>query len=81
MPLDSTDTSMSFPSLYMMANSPTRNDQWTQPGLHGQLVVAGSDSVRALGSPVLADDPTGVALGDPEPIDERESCSPTTVRG
>jgi hypothetical protein len=30
---------------------------------------------------VLADDPASVALGDPEPIDEREDCSSTTVRG
>ena len=27
------------------------------------------------------DDPAGVALRDPEPIDERDNCSPTTVRG
>jgi hypothetical protein len=30
---------------------------------------------------VLADHPAGVALGDPEPIDEHVECSPTTVRG
>jgi hypothetical protein len=30
---------------------------------------------------MLADDAAGVALGDPEPIDERDNCSPTTVRG
>jgi hypothetical protein len=30
---------------------------------------------------VLADDSASVAFGDPEPVDERENCSPTTVRG
>ncbi len=35
----------------------------------------------ALGGPMLADDAAGVALGDPEPIDERDNRSPTTVRG
>jgi hypothetical protein len=30
---------------------------------------------------MLADDPAGVTLGDPEPIDERDDRSPTTVRG
>src|SRR5271157_1344985 len=30
---------------------------------------------------MLADNPAGVALGDPEPIDEHVDCSPTTVRG
>jgi hypothetical protein len=30
---------------------------------------------------MLADDPAGVALRDPEPIDEHVDCSSTTVRG
>jgi hypothetical protein len=30
---------------------------------------------------MLADDAAGVALGDPEPIDERDNRSSTTVRG
>jgi hypothetical protein len=30
---------------------------------------------------MLADHSTGVTFGDPEPVDERADCSPTTIRG
>ena len=49
----------------------TRGREGAQAAPQGHLVVAGDGWCIALGGPVLADDPAGVALGDPEPIDER----------
>jgi hypothetical protein len=36
---------------------------------------------KALGRPVLTDDPTGTAFGDPEAIDEHDHRPPLALRG
>ncbi len=47
------------------------------------LVLLGrtSPSGEALGGAVLAGDPTGPALGDPQALDEHHHCSPSALRG
>jgi hypothetical protein len=59
----------------------TGDGEGPEPGPEHHLGVVGDSWCLALSGPVLTDHATGIAFGDPEPVDEREDCSPTTIRG